>query len=237
MRKQLFSTKASRFRGVSPESLLLVVELSLFISLKAQFGCALSHTTLCLRTIFTHQHFHSEKFSFFFSSFFLISLCSGFRIKTWIKLRPFCYSQERLVKILALTKPFNLSSQLTELSLNWEYLQTKIHVREQRKPSIEWTESRKMFPISRREEFSSNFLSFLFSRLGRCHCFDNGKRNTEFPICVPKRTFFQEHYQKRGESSCFIHKTTFQWATLWKGIELNESRKAIRSLAKAFIST
>lgn len=117
-RNQLFPDEGFSLPSFSKS--LLAAELSLFISSKAQFCCALRHTTLCLRTIFAHQHFHSEKFFIFLLSVLPYFALQRISNQNWIKLKPFRYSREPLVKILALTKLFSLPSQLTALRLNWE---------------------------------------------------------------------------------------------------------------------
>lgn len=198
-RNQLFSSKPSEFLLKS----LLVAELSLFISLKAQF-CALRHTTLCLRTIFAHQHFHSEKFFIFRRSVLPSFALQRILNQNWIKLKPFCNTREQLVKILPLTKLFSASSSQHSQSELRIIRATKIHVREQRKPSIEWTEPRKSFPnISARRKILPIFS--LFSPLAAADASalitENGTQS--FPFACRKA--FSKNIIRGGRTEFVFH--------------------------------
>lgn len=105
----------------------------------------------------------ARNFSFFFSPFFLISLRSEFQIKTELNWSPFailenCLTRSWLWQCFSAFLPSAQHSVWTQNNRG-----TKIHVREQRKPSIEWTERRKMFRniSARRKVFQLSLFSLL----------------------------------------------------------------------------
>lgn len=139
--------------------------------------------------------FTARNFSFFFSPFFLLSLCSEFQIKTELNWSPFAILESYLSRswLWQSFSAFLPSSQHSVWTQNNR--ETKIHVREQRKPSIKWSERRKMFPISQRDEKFFQF-SLFFSSLGSADAValitENGTQS--FPFACREK-LFQEHYQ------------------------------------------
>lgn len=161
-RNQLFPTKASP--SFSKVSFPLLNYPYLYLRKHSSVVlCATLHSVYEQSSL--TNTFTARNFSFFSSPFFLLSLCSEFQIKTELNWSPFAILESYLSRswLWQSFSAFLPSSQHSVWTQNNR--ETKIHVREQRKPSIEWNERRKMFPISQREEKFFQF-SLFFSSLG-----------------------------------------------------------------------